>query len=713
MPFPITPDWLGALLGLGGPAPFDTSLDPDPAAPVTDPVPEQVDSMPRTIMLPQLRGPLVTVVPPKLPTTQITTSPEQKTGPVVDPIPEKAGGQPKLASPEDIYQMMVDESKRMGVPVGLPKGFAGPEDVARQIDEFEGLAKEGEPARFWYEDSSKALLDYFGTKEQAADFLDLLAATALRQGVKDNTTMALRGAASYLRNPEKEEFFRAPGIQQATDLARELLYRKKDIWGPEMLKRSSFARDLGEEIHPEKWAEISKRLNTESTQDDRMRELFGFGGNAPTPKQYIYMDQVMREIGQRLGWRPKQVQAALWEVQEAQKKLAAAKPNKDGSPLPTLREMVAQNKFDYADAMDRSRGQLSYELVPGGSTGHLPELADNPDLMAEHARGLAELRASSGMEDRIRADIGAPVKRPMAGPGVYRDPATGETSISPGFQAEAALVEAQQSRGVYDDQGKPVLDAKGEKLREDIPENYGRVDSYARDLAETRLALEGLAHRQNSGGWTKPLDKVKAEDRDLGVIRLGRPITAEETRQLLDLLSSARDKDVVTKDENGKKVVTPGRLLAPDKITPIPTRDGVWIRNTSNKTNGERDWEIPNKDFQAALKQVVRPWLDALPDKNKLFFPSGSDGRLVENDWGGKEPNGEGYLARLTASGRPDLLRTARDLLALVEDYERDFAAKHGLTFRDHPARTLLDQLLGQEGGATPPQGEALGTAAD
>ncbi len=78
----------------------------------------------------------------------------------------------------------------------------------------------------------------------------------------------------------------------------------------------------------------------------------------------------------------------------------------------------------------------------------------------------------------------------------------------------------------------------------------------------------------------------------------------------------------------------------------------------------------------ATLQKEVYPAVEAvLPDHEWKTFAS--SGNLVSNDWK-ENPDGQGYVQRASAAGRPDVFRWAADLLApRVQAVFNDFSERY------------------------------------
>ena len=134
-------------------------------------------------------------------------------------------------------------------------------------------------------------------------------------------------------------------------------------------------------------------------------------------------------------------------------------------------------------------------------------------------------------------------------------------------------------------------------------------------------------------------------------------------------------------------------MIAPDKPHPEAGKRIEFSHETGRILTDEKGKQSlqtfrDQRDFHDLVDEIVRS--DKIDNAaNGRFF--GSDGDLITNTtskqaaqkdypgWKGN-PNGEGYIQRLRAAGRSDVLEYLSDVLApRVEAFDRAFAAKHGL----------------------------------
>lgn len=338
---------------------------------------------------------------------------------------------------------------------------------------------EGEPGRFWYEDSAREILAMTGgDKELAGRFAQLVAIYSSQRAPIPNMQLASNAFHEFLHSGEVKSFGTAHQIREANAAMRGEVV--------DTAKRSNFFGNILEDIDPEKYAQIFP--GGEVTNDLWMARLFGLKTDVPTPREYAAMKAAVQRIADRLGWKPKQVQAALW---------IAKKAEHEGTS-------IAEAAVNFADALKYETGIVPFEAAPGAEaarTLHEQYAKLPPEAKREYTAAKAEL-----VSDFLR-EVGVVGRLGNEGVGVY------EGQVNPGWSAYIAA-----SRG------------KGH-------EHALRVAPEARKTLNATAAAIGQAFHQDAAAWFKPFyaevrQSVPASAHNGIKVILGRNATEDEMRAL-------------------------------------------------------------------------------------------------------------------------------------------------------------------------------------
>lgn len=159
--------------------------------------------------------------------------------------------------------------------------------VQRTLDELIQAAESQKTWKNWYNRHEQVLVELFGT--DAPLFQKLLSVTSQAASVKANVGLAVK---AY----------------------RQLLAGEPFVgYLPAVIKNLERVRDE-EAIQGQKIGEYSKANDGDQAGvavDRHIAQLF-FGVDRPTPAQVAVAKARIGEIADRLGWEPRQVQAALW-----------------------------------------------------------------------------------------------------------------------------------------------------------------------------------------------------------------------------------------------------------------------------------------------------------------------------------------------------------------------------------------------------------------
>lgn len=159
--------------------------------------------------------------------------------------------------------------------------------IQRTLDELIAAAESQKSWKDWYNRHEQALVDLFGT--DAPLFQKLLSVTSQAASVKANVGLAVKAYRQLLAGDEFTGFL------------------------PAVIKNLERVRD-DEAIQGQKIGEYAKaNANDEGgiAVDRHIAQLF-FGVDRPSPAQVAVAKARIIEIADRLGWEPRQVQAALW-----------------------------------------------------------------------------------------------------------------------------------------------------------------------------------------------------------------------------------------------------------------------------------------------------------------------------------------------------------------------------------------------------------------
>jgi hypothetical protein len=175
------------------------------------------------------------------------------------------------------------------------------------------------------------------------------------------------------------------------------------------------------------------------------------------------------------------------------------------------------------------------------------------------------------------------------------------------------------------------------------------IDEPSKQLMEVYSAAKGLLHKQDGVGYHRPFFNPQVTKANGMEYEFDKDLTEDHIRGIGQSLDAG----------------TPGAALIP-----VSNRK-VRVLNFSNQHQDDQ------RGFHKAVDAVMSK---AVPDthtaKYRLFA---SDGDLVGNDWK-VNPNGEDYIRRLSAAGRPDVHKFVSSVLApRLEAVDREFAQKHGL----------------------------------
>ena len=609
-----------------------------------------------------------------------------------------------LARPE------VDESKfetldefprerTTGRYVGSP-GITTPQGLAALTRRIEKLAKEGEEGRFWYEESSEAILRLTGGDvAEALTIAKLIAVYSPAQKILPNFTSAVKAWMQHRADqPIKAGRF------TARDEAAMRVLRGEEWTG---LKTNEFFRNLALKIDPSQVQGV--------TVDTWQMKLYGFPADSPTPQQYQFVEQHVERVAERLGWEKQQAQAAMWIAGKSRwetvwptyrakaKKAGDLVRNPDKGILEwvsvdaekrwrekTYREAmtfkaddldVSTASFNFADAVRRDLALVSIESRPGKTTGIFPD-ADkaSPEEITEYHAAVMNLLTDGTGRDLVARELGILTDTPINAPGVWFEERNESTAVSvatskasfPQWKADevygrfdAVRVKSGATQTYVSTQTgntEPLL-VNGELNRDVIgvgdekPWRPGKLDGTIRSRLRAYVATLGLLLKQDAIGFHRPYwvdqsgDQTRAQDANGVELNIGRAMTADEISSVLEALGEPEE----------------------GFFAPISGPEGLRLVNFAEG--------LDNNAFYDQVRGAVKKGLDNqdLDLDLRRFF---SDDEFIENDWSQEDSkNGEDYRKWISNEpGGPAVLERIESgfLPAALEGLRKNFSERYG-----------------------------------
>jgi len=621
---------------------------------------------------------------------------------------------------------MFGKTRSMTSGEAVPRYQQGdPVEAARRMyKDLIGLAREGEPGRMWYERSSKRILDYLGGDKDLADkFAQLIAIYSPQTSVPTNTQNAIK---SFNRAQAGHKLWDGKIIdrdrtfdtaKEANDYIKSLGGKKNNITrvplddsgkrfliaqhGKDYENIATKDRDLKahlvmNENIPFEGRKINNFYNNlmvhidphrlqGSTQDLWMARAFGFLSDAVgSTGKYDYMEKLTHKIAKELGWEPHQVQAAIWTAMKTrmegvkndvkkeviEKGLGTIAPDpkdptkntfqmhdgKDAEYASLMRERalgapltphhIADSARDFSDFLDHNLAHVAWESAPSTRVKHLEGFDElTPEQKAEYHVGISQALQDKDGNDALARYLG------MLSPGAIESPGYWEGASNP---ATHQLI------------GSTRIKAAGKS-----PE----IDAASKELMNVYGDAMGLVLKQDGVGYHRPYYNPKVSQANGIEYKFDKPLTSDHIVNM----GKALDKHV------------PGSAL-------IPVGDRTMRVLNFNDTKDHRGF---HKNVDSVLQSGILP--DGHTAEKRLFA---SDGDLRGNDWE-KNPNGEDYRQRLSASSRPDVLGYISNFLApRVQAFDKSFAEKYGLKRNEALENTLnnLHEEPQNTGPVTPPE---------
>jgi hypothetical protein len=532
-----------------------------------------------------------------------------------------------------------------GKYLGAPEKYNTPGKIAALRKQLRMLTLEGERGRYWYENSSLAILRMTGGNvQEARKFVALLAIYSPQARVDSNSTFALRAWAQYKAG---QPISVKTGVQDKK--ATQAMADVDAFWSGE--KTGNFFFNLLREI------DTSTAGKQGATIDMWMMRAAEYANDAPTATQYAFMENETNRIAQEMGWEPQQVQAAIWVAMKARmenkgvKQRTEATSEKKGwikferdakgkkvrviidaqkhrdnwlkhamEHVPT-KEDTEQAKFDFADGVGRHIGQLSFEARPGRSTGVLDGIHTAPYAQqVEFQQAVQRAFYDENGTDMLAAQLGL-----LTEPSDIMRPGVWQGEVSPSTQKRVAMAPAGGDAGKTN------------------------VDPAQAELLNVYASVAGLVARQEGVGWHRPFYAgTKGQSNGLD-IDIGRALNPTETKDLEAAIGKWMDEKKHANWQN--------------QFALISSPTGIRVVNFGIITNA------------VLQSDIVKVAEGVLPDGSVRVFASSGD--MPTNDWEAN-PNGQTYVQRIGAAGRSDVLDWARSVLApRVQRVFEDFAEKY------------------------------------
>ncbi len=403
-------------------------------------------------------------------------------------------------------RVLTEEAGGIRLPGGAPRVAGAPGGTIDEaaytdlLDKVTGKALAGEDARYWYEQSGRYLSALANGNPELGDKLArIVAITSTDTSVGGQGPFILRALRQYLDgqpftgmrygsvSTALENALRVPEPQWDATVVRWLRSGNENAQ-----KIGNFYLDHLDEINPSKAAALREASGATMTIDRWMNRAFGYNTDTRTEQQYGFMSRATNAIAQRLGWTPKQVQAAIWVSQ---------KMDIEGGTLATA-------ATDYSGALQRHQAQLYLETVPSAgnpraSQGMIQGLAQaTPEVRAEYARTIDQAFQDGAGNDVLAREIGLPVEgqhaQPLAGTAIggekfgLVDPAQAE-KITDYAVAKAQILGMDQAVWT-----RPFVDPS-QGLHNGIRVNLGRVAT-TEELTRLRSLVPDMVVQPVDGG---------------------------------------------------------------------------------------------------------------------------------------------------------------------------------------------------------------------
>ena len=590
----------------------------------------------------------------------------------------------KNAVKDPAFQEETLYSKRY---TGAPADLESPQKLGGLRRVIKGLAQEGEPGRFWYERSGKALLNITGgDKEKAKRLAQAIAITSPQTPVPTNFDYAVQAYYQHeAGRPIKTGMF-------PTDMADKLeeVFSGKDWEGR---KTNNFYNNVMRSIDPT----IAQGVTT----DLWMMRAFGYRGDAPTDAQYTFVEEETKRLADELGWEPQQVQAAIWVAMKARteakpvrketeriserlgymtyvpkpgtKKLERKILDEDGHRSvwlgqalkydPTRAEKES-SKFDFEDAAKNNLAQISWESIPGKTTGHMPQVFDTDySVLQNYHVDISKAFLDADGNDIVARELG------VLSPGDFEAPGHFEGRVSPGTQTQIVAPKKYKSLSLADIDS---LERKGEITADEAKQMRAeRIEPSAENLMAAYAAVRGILMKQDGVGYHKPFTNKSLRKKDLNAfdIDIGRPLSEKETARLAELLADASGHG---------------------EYNPIGSDTGARLINFDYLGTDNNDFN------NMVVKSLARMEFDNGESFSANRFAASAG--YIGNDWS-VDTNGEGYIRDIEGRSS-DLSGRVRDLVGQlqprIQAVDQEYAGKYGWAVNPDINRNFSDSGTGR-----------------
>jgi len=437
---------------------------------------------------------------------------------------------------------------KIGQYIGAPTGLDSPQKLAALRRKMEQFTVEGEPGRFWYERSSKAILDSVGGDVEDADkLIQAIAILSPSTPVKNNMDFALQAFSQW----KAGEPIRTGMYPTAMTKKLEQVFAGQPWEGR---KTNNFYVNLMREIDPSRVQGV--------TTDIHMMRAFGFDTDSPTTAQYDFVEKEVKRIADKFGWEPQQVQAAIWVTQKAKK---------ENRP-------VELTKYDFADAIGDNLGQVSWESIPGSTSSHMPEMFSAPmEQQAEYHVAVSKAFIDDSGNDILAKHVGVVSPRDFEAPGFF------EGKVSPGTQTQIAIPRQYKSEGRFLEPGAINLVNKYNAMRALL---------LKQDAAAWHLPKYKAKYVKNYNGYDVDIGRALTEDE---IEALGKALIEKSGNSYLAPISTDKgvrivnfDKDVDNKEflQMAKQVIAESDL-GDVKLVRFQSEGDFYTNDWSKSPNGE------------------------------------------------------------------------------------------------------------------------------
>lgn len=596
----------------------------------------------------------------------------------------------KLSGSSNI-EVKNERVKTTGKYVGLPEEIDSPEKLEDLKQRLQALAIEGEEGRFWYEESSQKILEITGGNIKDAEMLvAFIAVYSPQNKVYPNWGQALRAYAEYKRGEK---------IQQGKtgrDVENGQLVANGERW--EGIKTHNFYHNLMLRIDP-------SQTVSAATVDMWIMRVLGYATDSASKVQYKKAEDILKEVAQRLGWEPQQVQAAIWvigkakweeviwpelkqeakdkgdfiQVQKKDKKVWDFR-NKDVAQeyrQRAIRRVFTSMKVDMSDAASnfsnmarRNLATVGIETRLGTTTGETWQ--DNlsvPELLQYHKQKEQILTDSNGYNIVFR-EFGVPVDSMYNAVGLWKSQTNPLSNYEIPSYRETIGVRFKLQSDASDSQLAELNKAFGDGYVEKADGGYRVKNS---DDERTSVEFDKYANKKIKsifGGNASIVDfytdkNIRANIEDaISAIGILFKQDGMAWHQPFEKASVG--------DSNGIRFGL-GRQTTPSETARLNDELGKIARSLNineydfsvvNDRNGFRVLKfndaVQNTDFhrfaQDAVGRVFGGEMDIEVDR------FGFDGNLITNDWSTNK-DGEVYRQRISESGRSDVFGRLEDNL--------------------------------------------------